>query len=81
MELFVYLEMRDGGQPTAVKGARVIIFRSNLAELPPPPMHYGLSPIERGQFRFVRFCMKMSLSLSNSMIFSFSPLLKTRKKC
>ena len=38
MELFVYLEMRDGGQPTALKGARVIIFRSNLAELPPPPM-------------------------------------------
>ena len=28
-------------------------------------MHYGLRPIERGQFRFFRFCMKMSLSLSN----------------
>ena len=42
-------------------------------------MHYGLSPIERGQFRFFRFCMKISLSLSNSMIFSRSPLLKTRK--
>ena len=27
-------------------------------------MHYCLSPIERGQFRFFRFCMKISLSLS-----------------
>ncbi len=43
------------------------------------PLHYGLRPIERGQFRFFRFCMKISLSLSNSMIFSRSPLLKTRK--
>ena len=44
-----------------------------------PPLHYWLSPIERGQFRFFRFCMK--ISLSNSMIFSRSPLLKTRQKC
>ena len=43
--------------------------------------HYGLRPIERGQFRFFHFCMKISLSLSNSMIFSRSPLLKTRKNC
>ena len=44
-------------------------------------MHYGLRPIERGQFRFIGFCMKISLSLSNSMIFSRPPLLKTREKC
>ena len=43
-----------------------------------PPMHYWLSPIERGQFRFFCFCMK--ISLSNSMIFSRSPLLEKNAK-
>ena len=65
--------------------ATVMVGNSNesliWSKFPCSTMHYGLRPIERGQFRFFRFCMKISLSLSNSMIFSFSPLLKTRKKC